>query len=48
MYDDETAIVSGDVTVADYWTQDVRQKKMVELGVMMESYLGDVTDAEEN
>ena len=40
-YDDETSIVSGDVTVDDYWTMEKQQKKKVELGVLFQKYLSE-------
>lgn len=40
-YDDETSIVSGDVTVDDYWTMEKQQKKKVEVGVLFQKYLSE-------
>ena len=40
-YDDETSIVSGDVTVDDYWTMEKQQQKKVELGVLFQKYLSE-------
>ena len=43
-YDDETAIVSGDVTVDDYWTMEKQQRKKVELGILVQKYLNEVSN----
>lgn len=43
-YDDETAIVSGDVTVDDYWTMEKQQRKKVELGILIQKYLNEVSN----
>ena len=40
-YDDETSIIHGDVSIDDYWTNDKIASKMVNLGILLQKYLGE-------